>query len=127
MVVALGGPPDLMERPDRHLAAAPVVRMVKAPRAGFVSAVDNRALGLAVVALGGGRTRAADPVDHAVGLTGLAGLGAEVGPDAPLAVVHARGDAAAERAAADVAAAYAIADAAPTRGLLIAERIVGRA
>ena len=48
---------------------------------GIVAAIDTRALGLAVVALGGGRTRAEDPIDHSVGLTELAGLGDEVGPD----------------------------------------------
>ena len=49
-----------------------------------------RAVGLAVVELGGGRARAADAIDPAVGLTELAPVGAEVGPDAPLARVHAR-------------------------------------
>ena len=49
-------------------------------RRGFVEEIDVRAVGLAVVELGGGRARAADAIDPAVGLTELAPIGAEVGP-----------------------------------------------
>jgi thymidine phosphorylase len=127
MAAALGGPADLMEKPDRHLAKADVVRAVPAPGPGHVSAIDNRALGLAVVALGGGRTRAVDPIDHAVGLTGLAGLGAALAKGDPLAVVHARSAAAAEAAAVAVTAAYRLSAEAPAIGPLVAGRLEGRA
>ena len=60
MVSALGGPADLMERPDKHLAHARVVHEIQAPRHGFVLRCDARAVGVAVVALGGGRARAQD-------------------------------------------------------------------
>jgi thymidine phosphorylase len=108
MVTALGGPSDLVEAPDRHLEAAPVVRTVEPEARGEVTAIETRSVGLAVVTLGGGRTRAQDPVDPAVGLVELAPLGAEVGPDRPLGVVHARTDAAAEQAAAQLRAAYTV-------------------
>lgn len=109
MVVALGGPADLLERPDSHLAAAPLVRAVRAERPGMVTAQDVRALGLAVVALGGGRTRPTDPVDPAVGLSAVAAIGTAVGPDAaPLCLVHARDAAAADAAEAAVRRAFAI-------------------
>jgi thymidine phosphorylase len=127
MVAALGGPKDLVEKPDKHLAAAPVVRPVSALAAGYVAAIDNRALGLAVVALGGGRTRAQDPIDHAVGLTGFAGLGARLAQGDPLAVVHARTDAQADAAAAAVTQAYGLSDMSPATGLLIARRLEGAA
>jgi thymidine phosphorylase len=108
MVAALGGPVDLVERPHNHLAAAPVTRAIHPDRPGIVGAIDTRAVGLAVVALGGGRTRAEDRIDHAVGLTDLAELGSEVGPDRPLAMLHARDDAAAATAEADLRQAYSI-------------------
>jgi thymidine phosphorylase len=127
MVAALGGPKDLMTQPDKHLAAAHVIRAVPASRDGFVSAIDNRGLGIAVVALGGGRTRAADPVDHAVGLNGLAGLGLKVSKGQPLAMVHARSESAAEAAVEAVSRAYELADAAPVVGPLIARRLEGSA
>lgn len=109
MVAALGGPADFMERPETYLKAAPVVRAVRPDRPGIVAAVDTRALGIAVVELGGGRMREEDSIDHAVGLTDLAGFGVAVGgDDAPLAVVHARNDGHADRAEAAVRAAYGL-------------------
>ncbi len=106
MVASLGGPVDLLARPDAHLPGAPVVRDVRAETAGVVAAVDARALGLAVVELGGGRTKASDPVDPAVGLTAMVRVGARVEVGEPLALVHARDEAGAERAAERVRAAY---------------------
>ena len=73
MVVALGGPADLLERPDRHLPEAPVRHAVHLERAGVVAAIDARALGLAVVGLGGGRRRVTDPIDPRVGLAEVRG------------------------------------------------------
>jgi len=108
MVRGLGGPRDLMERPEKHLPSAAVVRAVLPERAGVVAAVDTRQVGLAVVALGGGRTRPQDPVDHAVGLTELAAIGDAVGPDRPIAVVHARSETDARAAADVVRAAYRV-------------------
>jgi thymidine phosphorylase len=82
--------------------------------AGTVASVDVRAVGLAVVALGGGRTREDDPVDHSVGLTDVAAPGEEVVMGGrPLAMVHARDEGAAERAADALRAAYELGDAAP--------------
>ncbi len=127
MVVALGGPKDLMEKPDKHLAKPSIERPVPAPAAGFVTSINNRGLGLAVVSMGGGRTRAADPIDHAVGLTGLAGLGAKIVKGDPLAVVHARTAAQADAAVAAIIAAYTLGDAPPVIGPLVAKRLEGNA
>jgi thymidine phosphorylase len=93
-------------------------------RAGFVEAIDARAIGMAVVTLGGGRSRAADSIDPAVGFTQLAGLGAEVSADAPLALVHARDDAQVREAAEQLSAAYRIGDAPPPRRDPVVARIV---
>src|SRR5699024_10469744 len=88
MIAAQCGPCDLLDRSDVYLTAAPVIRPVMAD-AGAVSAIDVTALGHAVVALGGGRVRAGEKIDHRVGLSALAKLGEAVGPDAPVAMVHA--------------------------------------
>jgi thymidine phosphorylase len=125
MVAALGGPADLLEKPAHHLAAAPIVKSVFAEAAGLVSEVDTRAVGLAVVALGGGRVRPQDPIDHAVGIVELAGLGDHVGGDRPLGIVHARDEAGWAVASARLRSAYRIGEAAP-RGALVAERITER-
>ena len=76
--------------------------------------MDVRAVGLAVVGLGGGRTRETDPVDHSVGLTHVAAPGEEVAPGGrPLAMVHAADQVAAARAKQALRAAYALNDEAP--------------
>ena len=45
MVAALGGPADLVERPETHLTAAPVMRDVTAPRAGYIARIATREIG----------------------------------------------------------------------------------
>ncbi|MCV0424465.1 MAG: thymidine phosphorylase [Roseibium sp.] len=112
MVHALGGPADFMEKSELYLAKAPVVAPIYAEQEGVVTEVDARAVGVAVVALGGGRRAAADVIDPAVGLTDLAGVGNTVDPDAPLAIVHARTEEEAEAAAVVVRNAYKIGSAA---------------
>jgi len=109
MVSALGGPSDLLEAPERHLGYAPVILPVAAQDAGFVERIDCRALGLAVVGLGGGRRRAEDKIDYQVGLTELVELGQHVDAGQPLAVVHARDLEAAQSAASEIQAAYSFA------------------
>ena len=125
MVTALGGPADLMERPAHHLAAAPVIRPVLAGRDGMVTSIATREIGLAVVALGGGRTRAEDSIDHAIGLTDLAELGTAMAKGSPLAMVHARSEDAFEAAARVVRAAYLVSETGAADWPLIAERITG--
>jgi thymidine phosphorylase len=99
MVAALGGPRDLLECPNRHLARAPIERAVAPDAAGFVSRVDARAVGLLLVDLGGGRRRAEDAIDPAVGLADVRGVGDAVDRDRPIAIVHARSAADSEMAA----------------------------
>jgi thymidine phosphorylase len=123
MVSALGGPADFLESHEKHLQAAPIVHPVYADRSGIVQSIATRDVGVAVVALGGGRTRPQDPIDHAVGLTDLAAIGETVDASRPLAIVHARSEDAAEAAARAVRAAYAVGDAQVASGPSILERI----
>jgi thymidine phosphorylase len=122
MVAAQGGPSDFVERWSVHLPAAAVVRDIPAPAAGWVASVDTRRLGLAIVALGGGRRREGDRIDPRVGLTELAPPGALVGPDRPLGRVHAATEADAEAAARAVTAAYTLGEP-PSLLPLIRERV----
>src|SRR5262249_25939669 len=93
-------------------------------RGGTVTAVDVRAVGLAVVALGGGRRHEAEDVDHAVGLSEVAAPGEKVGPaERPLALVHARTDGEADAASAAPPAAFTIGDDAPDSRPVILERL----
>jgi thymidine phosphorylase len=119
MVASLGGPPDLLERPDAHLTHALIVRDVPSARDGLVMAIDTRALGFVVVALGGGRTAPDQAIDHAVGLDRLVPLGARLRRGESVARVHAATDDAAERAVEAVARAFTLGDAAPTLPRLV--------
>ncbi|MGI4983574.1 MAG: thymidine phosphorylase, partial [Janthinobacterium lividum] len=90
MVAALGGPADVIQAPGKYLERAPVVLPVRAPHAGVIQRIDCRMVGMAVVGLGGGRRRAEDDIDGAVGLTDLHELGQRVEAGTTLARVHAR-------------------------------------
>ena len=96
MVAALGGPSDFSQSTNNHLPAASIVRDVCSLRAGFVSAIDTRALGLAVVQLGGGRTHPDDEIDVSVGLDRIARLGDSLEVGEPICRIHAANEAAAE-------------------------------
>jgi thymidine phosphorylase len=111
MVTALGGPADIVAQAGRHLPRAPVVRDVVPARRGIVTAIDGRALGMAVVRLGGGRRVETDRIDPAVGLDRLARIGDAVDSQHPLARVHAADTSTAGAAAAAVRGAYTLADA----------------
>jgi thymidine phosphorylase len=108
MVAALGGPSDLVERPERHLPRAPVEHPVTPAVAGVIAQMDVRQIGLAVIALGGGRRQATDVVDPAVGIGDMRGPGDGVGPDRPIGIVHARSTAAAIEAVAAIRAAVVV-------------------
>ena len=108
MVASLGGPSDLLERPGAHLGAAAVRLPIAAPLTGQVERIDCRALGIAVVELGGGRRRAEDLVDPHVGLSDLAELGQRVVAGQPLGFVHARTVHEAEQVAGKVQRAYTL-------------------
>ncbi len=108
MVSALGGPTDFVERYANYLPKAPVVMPVLATKAGMVSAIDARGVGLAVIGLGGGRTRADQKIDHAVGFEGLAAIGSKVAAGEPIAMVHARHQDDANNAAAALKNVYTI-------------------
>ena len=121
MVHAQGGPADVVDRPG--LEEAPVALEVTARAGGTVAAIDGRSLGMAVVALGGGRMKGGDPVDPRVGMTGLPEIGARIGAGAPLARVHAATPEAADAAGQVVLEAIALSDGPVEPPALIRQRI----
>lgn len=123
MVAALGGPKNFIADPWKHMKKATLQGAALPLQSGAVTAIDTRAVGMVVVALGGGRTRPQDPVDHAVGLTAVAGVGDVVGPDRPLAIVHAQTDAQVAKATELLRAAYRIAGRAKPQREAVLDRI----
>ena len=108
MVAALGGPLDLLDRADMYLPSAQVVCDVTAPADGVITSYDARALGLAVIELGGGRRQPTDQIDLAVGFDAILPIGTQVRQGMPIARVHAADRAAADKAARDFVAACGI-------------------
>ena len=123
MVSALGGPDDFLDRPGRYLARAPVIKPCTAERSGHVVGMNTREVGVAVVALGGGRSHADDAVDPSVGLTGMVDVGEPVRADNPLCIVHAASEADADAAIALLRAAIRIEDRAPLPRPVVIARI----
>ncbi|MGH7582212.1 MAG: thymidine phosphorylase [Gemmatimonadales bacterium] len=111
MVEAQGGDPAVVDDPGR-LPAAPVRRNVLAPRDGIVSQVEPRALGRAIIELGGGRREVNDTILPDVGLDVAARPGHPIARGDIAVVIHARTDADADRAEAAVRDAIVIGDAA---------------
>jgi thymidine phosphorylase len=121
MVAGLGGPADVFRQSG--LPQAPVQREVPAPRGGWLTGMDTRALGLAVVALGGGRQRPGQAVDPRVGLSHIAAIGQALSHGEPLARVHAADEASAHAAVQAVLAACRMGNAPCTAAAVVQERV----
>lgn len=122
MVAALGGPVDFIDNMDRHLETAPIVRDVFARETGTIGAIDTKGVGMAVVALKGGRTTPTDEIDYRVGFDRLAGLGQQLDPSQPIARIHTADEQSAAEAEHRLRAAYSFGNANASQPL-IAERI----
>jgi pyrimidine-nucleoside phosphorylase len=85
-----GADPAWLKNPE--LPLAPVERPLRARRAGKLSTVDLRQLGLLLVEAGGGRRHPEDAIDFGISLETKARLGQEVGEGDELARVYLRKD-----------------------------------
>ena len=85
-----GGDVTVCDDPERLIDTKLSESPVKAASSGFVTAIDTHAIGNAVAAIGGGRIRAEDKIDHAVGYSSMAQIGDEIRDGDVLGVLHAR-------------------------------------
>ena len=92
MVQGLGGPADLLEKPAHYLPQAPIVKPILASASGYVTGMDVRGIGMCMVGLKAGRTKAEDSIDYAVGLSKMAQLNDYVEQGEVLALAHVRND-----------------------------------
>ena len=123
MVAAQQGPADFVERYAAYLPAPMLSKPVYADQPGIVSSMDTRALGLAVVAMGGGRQRASDSIDYSVGLSDMITLGERADAQRPLAIIHASSEDKWQQAAAAVKAALVLGDSAPAETPVVYRRV----
>ena len=124
MVAGLGGPRDVLQPGANGLVAAPIQRDLPAPRDGVLAAMDTRAIGLALVALGGGRHSASDTVDARVGFSHILPLGQRVSAGQPLLRIHAASVADAAAAARALSTAFKVSDQSPDPTALV-EAVIG--
>ncbi len=122
MITAQGGDARVVDEPER-LPQAKFKVALAAPRAGFVQDVDAMGVALAALRLGAGRVKAADGVDHAVGLSELVKVGEVIAAGAPLCVIHANDEAGLAAAGEMMLRAIVVGDAAHVTVKLIDEVI----
>lgn len=123
MISLLGGPSDFVERPDAYLPVAPVVVPVIAREDGYLSGVETRELGMAVIRLGGGRLKPSDAIDHATGFSGILPCGSRVEKGQPLAFLHGSDPDKARRMADEVASLFHMAAELPAATPVILSRV----
>jgi pyrimidine-nucleoside phosphorylase len=122
MIEAQGGDPRVVT----DLARLPIAEdeiVVVSPRDGYVTRVDALAIGLASVAMGAGRTRADQAVDHAVGIFIDRKPGAKVARDEPLARLRVRHRSSSQDVVERVQAAFSIGETPPAPRPLVLDRL----
>tara|TARA_A100001037_G_scaffold306817_1_gene356091 strand:+ start:14606 stop:15907 length:1302 start_codon:yes stop_codon:yes gene_type:complete len=107
MVMTLGGSGNILKEKFKQ---SDIIKPIPATQTGFISNIQTRDVGLAVVSLGGGRKKASDTIDHSVGLTEISGLGNYIEVGQPLAMVHAKNETQANHAIELIQQAYSIND-----------------
>ncbi|WP_416883067.1 thymidine phosphorylase [Marivita sp.] len=123
MVYAMGGPVHFVQDWVRFLPEAPVIREVTATTSGTVTTIDGEALGLTVVALGGGRQVETDVVNPSVGLSDVVSIGDRVTKGHPLVRIHAARESQADEAELAVRAAITLGDGTASPPKLVLEHI----
>lgn len=90
MVASMGGPADLLENGDKILPQANVIQSIKSTESGFITAMETREIGMAVVHLGGGRVDHNQSLDYSVGFSEVKPKGTQIVAGDVIAMVHAK-------------------------------------
>jgi len=122
MVRAQGGNVRHIEDPDL-LPQARLVEPVPAQRSGYLTGVDAAEVGMAVMALGGGREKKGDQIDHSVGVIVHYKVGDLVQKETPLFTIHANDGARLAEARERLLAAHTFSDSPVQRLALFYRRV----
>jgi pyrimidine-nucleoside phosphorylase len=109
LVEAQGGDVSYADDPSRF-PRAEYVEVVESPRNGYLAQIQARSVGEAAVALGAGRARKSDPIDHAVGFVIHHKVGDPVKKGEPLFTIYANNEAKLSEAREAVLSAHAFSD-----------------
>jgi pyrimidine-nucleoside phosphorylase len=121
MLAAQGASLDAFVSKLAENHTAPFVAKLNAPRSGFLARADARIIGEVIRDLGGGRLTKEANVDFDVGIDQLSAVGKPIAAGAPLCRIHARAEAQANEAVAQVAAAFTISEQPVSRSAVIVE------
>lgn len=124
MVSALGGPKNFVDKPESYLPKAAVIKPLYADKPGYVSAMQTRNLGLAIIGLKGGRIRSDQKLDYATGFSEFCQIGDFVDNQKPLCFIHAQNENDWNQAAAEIKANLTIVETPPTAQPTIIEKII---
>ena len=124
-VAVQGGPTDLFEKRQEYLPQAPLIRALESPGDGWISGIDTRELGMAVVRLGGGRLQVEDTIDPRVGLSEICSLGDQIETGQPLCMIHADNEDDLGHAAEQIRAAISISESVTESSKVVYEIISG--
>ncbi|REJ78068.1 MAG: thymidine phosphorylase [Acidobacteria bacterium] len=116
-----GGDPSICDDPDRLLTRGLIEKSIVASADGYISRIDTLTVGKVTNEIGGGRTKAEDEIDSAVGFRCEKTIGDEVTAGETIAVVSCRDVGAAEKAVEKLTAAYTIKPEPPEKSELVIE------
>jgi thymidine phosphorylase len=121
MVSALGGPTDLLDNFSKRLPQASFVTDLHATESGFISEINVRALGHAVIELGGGRKQQDDILDLSVGLDQMAERGQAVSSGDLLCRIHAKDEKSAHSVSKIIQSSFTLSEGQPRQIPLVGE------
>jgi len=114
-----GGDQRVCDRPELLLKKGLVETAVRTAESGYVASIDTFAVGRAVSDIGGGRIKAEDGVDHAVGYACLKKIGDQVKKGEALGVIYCRRQSQADAISENLRNAYKISKEIPRTTKLI--------
>ena len=117
------GDPTICDDPEKLLDKSLFQFEIKANESGFVSEIDTLTVGNAIVEIGGGRTKAEDRIDHAVGFAGERKIGDEIKQNEILGILFTRSENQARQISEKLRGAYKISEEKPNNLELVKEII----
>ncbi len=104
------GDQTVCDDPEKLFESGVKKHEIKASRSGFVAAIDTLAIGNALSEIGGGRVRADDEIDHAIGYECIAQLGDNISAGDPIGFLFCRAATHLETAGKTITDSYSVQD-----------------
>lgn len=102
------GDQKVCDDPETLLEGGIETHEIRAAGSGVITSIDTLAIGNCISEIGGGRVKADDQIDHAIGYECVTGLGTRVQAGEVVGILHCRGTSSADEAVARLTAAFTI-------------------